>query len=214
MVGNAPLGVDFSDLVDNSAVVYRINDCKNYDGLSGQKTDIVLINNLGDSVPRYLVEKPFLNKEICAKSEKFVIVRDHEVHRQFLISTNQQRFLPMIEDQTTSIILENKIPLNKVVRYSGKFNLRVFNTLLDVRAKERISDELFIMPSTGMFAILHALTRWRSHGFEINLIGFAFSGWGGHPWSCEKKLCSDLHDGNHVVWHRTARPDEDAPGAA
>ncbi len=190
VIGNAKLKTDSSHIEDTSDMVMRINDCKNYDGLSGQKTDAVLVNNIGGSAESYVTGMPFKNNQICSKAKTFIIVRDYEVHREFRLSTKQE-FTVNFRDHKEEIVSSNGIPADKLEIFSKDFNVFVFNALLKMREGLPVQ-EPFLMPSTGMFAILYAVKLREIFELEAIMLGFKFQGWGGHPWSLEKRLCAGL----------------------
>ena len=191
VIGNAELLSNSTQFVDNSEVVIRINDCKNYTGLSGRKTDLVFVNNTGEPARRLVVNAPFQNQELFSHVDKFVFVRDIKVHRRFLLATEQERYLNLIDDHADEIVHHNEILSNRTDKLSKKFNLDVFRAIWQERKRRWIPGP-FIMPSTGIFAVMYAVGLKEMLGYDVTLIGFTFHGWKGHPWSSEKRLCAEL----------------------
>ena len=138
VIGNAELLSNSTQFVDNSEVVIRINDCKNYTGLSGRKTDLVFVDNTGEPARRLAVNAPFQNQELFSHVDKFVFVRDIKVHRRFLLATEQERYLNLIDDHADEIVHHNEILSNRTDKLSKKFNLDVFRAIWQERKRRWI----------------------------------------------------------------------------
>lgn len=192
VVGKALLRNDYRELVDSADCVIRINDCKNLNGRSGEKTNILCVNNIGAPAQRFLAEKPFKNMPICAKAERFLFVRDMPTHLQFLKETGQEDRRDLFVDHTAALVATNEIPPGKFGTLSAKFNRTVYHDLIRTWDDSGIAGEQFICPSTGIFAILLGLNHPAFRDCRKFLVGFEFKGWEGHPWRTEQTLVERL----------------------
>lgn len=216
IVGNAPLSIDYSDLVDSSDVVIRINNCKNYSAFSGKKTDYLFINNFGSPAQGYVENTSLLKNEICKKAERFFFVRNFDCHLEHLKKIGKVKLEKLLlTDYADQIVLSNRIDPEKLELLSHEFNTYVFDTINNFKInivfhylfytkkhsitssiknllKIFIFKERFTMPSTGVFAVLYAINEISKDGDELNLIGFTFEGWRGHGWEIERALIQEL----------------------
>ncbi|MBU3694719.1 MAG: hypothetical protein FGM40_07825 [Rhodocyclaceae bacterium] len=191
VVGNAPLTIDYSDLIDSSDVVVRMNECKNYSSFAGGKTTIICVNNMGPPAWRYAHDKSFQNSPLCRKADEYWFVRSMAVHEAFRAKYCPRYPREKIYDMTDIIIESNGLQSKICRRFSPYFNKIVFSVLIKAYLNNRSKGQWFVIPSTGFFAIQFILSEPSFQDFQKHLVGFGFEGWPGHPWRSEKKIVSD-----------------------
>lgn len=202
VVGSAPLQIDYGNLVDSSEIVVRFNDCKNFGGASGQRTDIIYVNNTGSPAMRYINERPFALKAYC-QSAVIWFVRDsstHHAHFNKVKSSFPRYPVTDLDDLSERIIGSNELQGKEIHRISRAFNEDIFKKL------SMLSKKPFICPSTGFFGLMHVLTNPAYKSCQVHALGFGFEGWKGHPWSAEKKLINNYVLSGRLTIHPNSLP--------
>ncbi|MFZ4554431.1 MAG: hypothetical protein ACOYNQ_07820 [Burkholderiales bacterium] len=191
IVGNALSPLDYSPLIDGAEKVLRFNECKQFGGRVGTKTDILCVTNTGLPARRYIEQRPFLSFD-AVRSAVVWFPRDSGAHLAHLKQINQTH--PRLDaevlerelrDLSDDIIAANDLSGCAIERFSSDINDRVFKELARLGAP-RLS-----IPSTGILALERIMKDPAFGDYRIHLLGFGFSGWNGHPWSAEKALVAD-----------------------
>jgi hypothetical protein len=200
IVGNAPLGYDYSALVDTADVVVRLNDCKRNLGRSGTKTTILCVNNTGVPARGYIAQAPVLTNPLCRGVDEFWFPRDSSTHRAWVSRIRPNRD-DEYEDLTDGIVAANRLQGKTLVRCSAAMNDALFTALQTIERGDGIPDGSFECPSTGMLAIAWSLMDPRFHAHRVVLVGFRFEGWEYHPWRAERRLVEEHVRSGRVVLH-------------
>jgi len=202
IVGSAPLDRDFSRFIENCDCVVRFNNCKNYGGFSGTRTDILFLSNSGDpAMHRTLAfllqdrtpdqvqrEMPYVHK---ANTVWFVRPRNPELleHLNSKIEDNVPMKAAEIgynrhgRDLAGEITRSLKIPEDKIRIVSPAFHSDIWERLISLGPTEAV------VPSTGIIGIETVLKDPMFKKYKQKfLLGFGWEGWIGHPWELEKKL--------------------------
>ncbi len=198
IVGSAPLKEDFSEFIDNCDCVVRFNNCKNYGGHSGVKTDLLILNSAGDrnvSVSLLDLLQPRTAAEIAADLP-------------FVTNAQQIWFIRPPAQALQHFYLTETDPQNRIVQSELK-NLEKFGNMADElvrhlgiprykvrkvtaaeyrdlwRALRRYGPTRAVTPSTGTVGIHLLLADPKFRSFEKHILGFTWEGWDGHPWALE-----------------------------
>lgn len=184
IVGNSPLSINYSKMIETADVVVRMNECKQYGGVHGYKTDIIYMTNTGAPARRFISERPFIKREWGQPAE-VLFVRDSLAHHEYFQGV--KNLFPdysesELDDLSDQIIEANQLGGRQVSRLSYDINKIILNKLA------ALSEKPFICPSTGILAIEHILSRLEFSGYQKHVVGLGFKGWVGHPWLAEKAL--------------------------
>lgn len=216
ILGNGPLSQNYSEFIDSSDIVIRINDCKNYGNLGGEKIDYLFVTNTGLVVRQILYNLSLINNEPFLKLKKIFIVRNLKSHSEHLELVKKSELKSRyLLDYTAEIIQSFRSSASKIESLSYNFNKNVFDNInyfpliiltryifLDPKVRRHFSvknlmrrfyyKRKFLMPSTGMFTIIYTIEKIMKAGDELHLFGFTFEGWHGHAWAVERALCNEL----------------------
>lgn len=214
IVGSAPLEYDYSTVIDSCECVVRFNNCKNYGGNSGTKTDIMVLNNCGNEhkqrtllhmlKPRSReaveLELPYLHQ---AKQVLFARPPTRELVKFISecvpvsspFKPTELHYLQYSKNLAQKISAAQRIPQEKLRPLPTlEFYSKLWYKLLTFGETEAV------MPSTGMLGIELILNTPLSQNFKIYIIGFTWQMWDGHPHQLEKMLIAQyvqdgqLHD--------------------
>jgi hypothetical protein len=200
IVGNAPLGYDYSGLVDAADVVVRLNDCKRYLGRSGTKTTILCVNNSGVPARGYIAQTPLLTNPLCGGVGEFWFPRDMHTHLRWVRRVRHDRDHEY-QDLTDGIVAANRLFTKTLVRGSAAMNDALYTTLQTIERANGVPDRSFECPSTGALAMAWALADPRFREHRVVLVGFRFEGWEGHPWRAERQWVDEHVRSGRVVLH-------------
>lgn len=214
IVGNAPLKYNFSEFIDSSDCVVRFNDCKNYGGHSGNKTDILILNNSGD--PEYYrtlsdLLKPRTRKEVersmpyVARANQVWFVRppsallsgfireripDSSPFKESELRQNRhQRDLAAEIAQALCIPREKIRPLRALDFYTA-----LWDKLLTYGTTEAVA------PSTGMLGVEMVLSDPQFGGYRKFVTGFNWEMWPGHPGELERRMITHYSDQGQLTF--------------
>ena len=205
IVGSAPLEKNLSPFINACDCVIRFNNCKNYGGDSGLKSDILFMSNSGDPANHPTLDfmlKERTSKEVehdlpyltRAKQVWFVRPPSAEISAFFRNRIPDSAPLKKTElqnnahgkDLAAEIVRAQKIPEEKVHQVSSELHESVWNKLL------RYGSTDAVMPSTGIVAIETILEDLQFAIYKkIYIAGFGWKGWAGHPWALERQLVED-----------------------
>jgi ribosomal protein L39E len=186
VIGNGKVNKDLSNIIDKSDVVVRFNNLDNYNLNTGTKITIwvlssnkILLTRLIEN-PKPIVDKAKLNNSI--KQELiFSIPTFFPVKTESQIEQNRKE-----RDYAVNQFL-NHFDLMKHPYSMIEFPI---NYLFDLQPEKWLSK--YQCPSNG-----YLITRFFADNpiysdYEINLVGFSWEGWEGHPWEFEKKYLEEM----------------------
>jgi len=186
VVGNAACSINYSGLIRRADLVLRFNECKQFGGNVGTRTDILCINNLGAPARRYVATRPLLHLEPVRSARLWFprhagVCLDH-VSRMMQAHPGLRPQWPDLDfqDYAAEIVTANDLGHCTAETFSKDLNTRVFRKL------EQAGAPPFFAPSTGMLALARVLEDPAFAGHRVHLVGFGFSGWPGHPWQAER----------------------------
>lgn len=200
-----PAGKNLSRFINACDCVVRFNNCKNYGGNSGSRTDVLFMSNSGD--PAVHVTLAFMLKDRTArevKQELPYIIKARQIWFVRPPSGQLSAFLKNripdtvrmknIEleynshgrDLAAEITRGQNIPEEKVKMVSPEFHAFVWDKLMKYGKTEAV------LPSTGIIGIETILgdSQFDVYGKKY-IVGFGWKGWEGHPWELERQLVAD-----------------------
>ena len=204
IVGSAPLRDDQSRFIDACDCVVRFNNCKNYGGNSGLKTDVLFLNPAGNPTAsktltfmlksrtedEVRVELPYLTtsshvwftRPSYAPLSRFIetYVDDSNCYKRMELEN-----CAFERDLAAEMIGALKIPDHKVHGISEEHFIRIWEKLVQLGPTDAI------IPSTGIVGVEIILRDETFSEYEKFIVGFGSYGWAGHPWKLERKLLKD-----------------------
>lgn len=186
VVGNAPLGNDYSRQIDASDIVFRFNTAPEYGRNGGRKTDVLFLMNSGKSMQKHLADPVFLDSELLREAGSIVLPYHPQIIRRYHPKPN---LLSRLKGRKADLTWE-------IIRAAGHLQKQV--TILPPSFYEGGCAELGIyeeerrnvFPSTGFLGILYAMRQFPSLERKISLYGFGWKGWKRHPWDAEREWVS------------------------
>jgi hypothetical protein len=186
IVGNGPVPDGAAAVIDAADLVIRFNDCRSC-GAGGDKTDIVAVCNTGRPALAMLGGGVWKTNAAVRQAHAIWCVRDagkFETLRPQLAVT-QPDLDDLCDDYTDGF------------RAFAKATGRNFHTV-PASTHERVDAGLrqfdagvYVVPSSGLIAIVEMLEHWQRPGDRVVLAGFGHAGWEWHPFAAEKKLVED-----------------------
>ena len=176
LVGNGP-STDIKDKARHAEAVVQINSCEHSQSIATDKTIAVFVANAGMEI-RDRIMGGLLAKRQHIPNAKLILAKNPAFYRlkgwaatlkkswmapHYRLSSGWEKFSwPM---QTVS--LTTTLTLEYLLRSRGMMPS--------------------LMPSTGMIAY-YSLLRSLRPGDSLDVTGFTFEGWEGHPWQIESQL--------------------------
>lgn len=208
-VGSAPLRRDFSGFIDSCDCVVRFNNCKNYGGNAGTKTDILVLNNAGN--PDTMRTLRFMLKPRTDEQVQAVLPYLHMANEVWFarppaafladfvktriqdgpLKDNELSELKPDRDLAAEISAAQRIPAEKTTPLpTPAFYTTVWDKLLKFGPTDAFA------PSTGIMGIEMLLADPRFTGWQKFVTGFGWKMWAGHPAMLERELVRQYSDRN------------------
>ncbi|PZO79303.1 MAG: hypothetical protein DI629_09555 [Mesorhizobium amorphae] len=184
IVGNGPLGRDWSAHVDAADFVLRFNEPKAGIGLSGTRTDRLMMANSGKPMQRRLRDPALIGSPIFRAAREVVLAYHPDIIQRFFPRPNVlSRIKGRRADWTWATILAFGRAGKTVSVLPRQF-------YLDGCAALGLSDATMreVFPSTGYFGVWDALERFPAAEWRIELVGFSWAGWRRHAWGDERSF--------------------------
>ncbi|MBN8954643.1 MULTISPECIES: hypothetical protein [unclassified Rhizobium] len=182
IVGNGKLERDIADIVDGAQFVMRFNEPNLTGGMSGERTDMIMLAASSKTLYRRMIEPDFLDNK-ALKAAKVVMLAYHpEIIRQYHPRPNIfQRLSGRRADWTMQAI--------KQLGKAGK-EIRIMppQTYMDGCSELGIAGPYMhqIFPSTGFLGIAYTLAKFPASEWDVKLCGFSWEGWKRHDWQKER----------------------------
>lgn len=180
VVGNGRLPRDLTDEVESADFVLRFNEPKESIGLSGVKTDMLMVNNSGKPMQRRLRDPGYFRSAIVQAAKEIVFPYHPHTIRTWMIHPNLlSRIRGRRSDWTLAAI--------EALGQAGK-EIRIMPPAFyeDACAELGIPREKMreVFPSTGYLGLRHIFHHLPTH--RVELCGFSWEGWKRHAWSDER----------------------------
>lgn len=188
IVGNGPLSRDFSDHVDTADFVIRFNEPKMSIGMSGVRTDRLIMANSGKPMQRRLNDAALIHSPIFHAARELMFA----YHPQIIASYFRK---PTLLSRIGGRRADWTLPAVEKFGGAGK-EIRIMPPQFyeqgcrNLGLPENKMREVF--PSTGYFGIWHALEHHRGEEWRIEICGFTWQGWQRHAWADERQWIAGL----------------------
>jgi hypothetical protein len=189
LIGNGPVKEDWSEAVDGCDHVFRFNFCTTDCARTGNRTDYLVINNVGRPAFEMLTRA----LPSCADGAEIVFGRNVETHFDYYERCGFDKYrLSLVSTEAAMVRCLGPRRWGRVD--AGDYN-QVFRRLIDLDGRAD-----FLMPSLG-FATLEIILTRRPEAV-VHLVGFTFEGWKGHPWEKERLLAERYERADRVRFWR------------
>lgn len=170
VVGNAADVLADASAIDAADCVIRFNNASGFGGRTGSRVTHLALVNRGGQMREWLADPDFTDRPVIRAAQAFILP---------FPMLPAERNLP---DQTcwTREILTLLQPLGKPIHIlSQALHERAWNVLAS-RCEGRPN------PSTGFLVTFAILLGRPSAAQPVDVWGFGFDGWPGHPWAAER----------------------------
>ncbi len=182
IIGNGPLPGDLSRQVDGADFVVRFNEPKKSIGMSGTRTDLLILATSGKPAQRRLTDPAFLQTPTFRAAREVMLAYHPSIIRRYHPKPNILSRLKGRQSDWTHETIE-------VVGNAGK-EIRIMPPQFylegckELGVREENLDRVF--PSTGFFGIWHMLKQCPAVDWNVLLCGFSWEGWKRHAWADER----------------------------
>jgi len=184
IVGNAPLPRDLSAEVDAADFVVRFNEPKQSIGMSGTRTDLLMLAATSKPMQQRLRDPGFIQTPTFQAAKEVMLAYHPSIIRKYHPRPNiLSRLKGRRADWTEQTI--------EVIGCAGK-EIRIMPPQFYLAGCRElgIAEENMrkIFPSTGFFGIWHMLGKCPEESWEAKICGFTWEGWKRHNWADERNL--------------------------
>lgn len=195
IVGNGPLSRNFSAEVDSADFVLRFNEPKQGIGLSGTKTDWLMMANSGKPMQRRLEDPKLVGSPIFQAAKEVIFAYHPSVVAQYFRKPNPlSRLGGRRADWTARALMQ--------FGGAGK-EIRIMPPQFYERGCRELgvpADKMHeVFPSTGFFGIWYALERHPAPEWVAELCGFTWQGWQRHAWADEQAWIAERVNQGRIV---------------
>lgn len=181
IVGNGEIGEKGRVATAKADFVIRFNECRSY-AASPCRTDVVAVCNTGRPGKRMGSDASWRALPAVRDTPEIWSARDPALFRDMRqpLASKHPELDDFCDDYTSLFEVFCTI--------SGKKHV-IINREIHALADDAItafSSSAYVVPSTGLVAIVETLRRFPSA--NIALTGFSHTGWAGHPFSVEKQI--------------------------
>jgi hypothetical protein len=186
IVGNGPISRDLSEVVDTADFVLRFNEPKAGIGLSGTKTDRIMMANSGKPMQRRLRDPHLTNLPIFRATKEIVFPYHPDIVARYFPQPN---FLSLLKGRRGDWTLQS---IEKFGRAGKEVRIMPPQFYLDGCKELGIPDHMMgkLFPSTGYFGIWHILNTFPLDEWRLEVCGFTWQGWQKHAWADERRWVS------------------------
>jgi hypothetical protein len=183
IVGNGPLSRNLAIEVDSADFVLRFNEPKAAIGMSGTRTDRLMMANSGKPQQRRLDDPAFVTSPVFLAAKELMFTYHPEIIRRYFRKPNPLSWLKGRRSDWTLAGIRKFGAAGKEIRIMPpQFYLGGCKELGIPSARMH---EVF--PSTGYFGIWHALETMPLKEWRIEICGFTWEGWRRHAWANERE---------------------------
>jgi hypothetical protein len=188
IIGNGPLSRDLSSVVDAADFTLRFNEPKMSIGLSGSRTDMLMLATSSKPMQRRLNDPGFLTNATFRAAREVMLAYHPSIIRTYHPKPNLLSRLKGRRSDWTARTID-------LVGAAGK-QVRVMppQFYLDGCAELGIPHDRLqsVFPSTGYFGIRYILQMVASESCDVRLCGFSWEGWKRHAWADERRWVEEM----------------------
>ncbi|MFK0164042.1 hypothetical protein [Rhizobium sp. NPDC090279] len=182
IVGNGNLERDISGIVDSAQFVMRFNEPNLAGGMSGERTDMIMLAASSKTLYRRLLDPDFLDNAALKAAEVLMLAYHPDIIRKYHPRPNIfQRLQGRRADWTMQAI--------ELLGGAGK-EIRIMppQTYIDGCKELGIAGPRMhkVFPSTGFLGIGYTLASFPASEWDVKLCGFGWEGWKRHDWQNER----------------------------
>ncbi|MCO7725383.1 glycosyltransferase family 29 protein [Brucella intermedia] len=182
IVGNAPLPRDLSAEVDSADFVVRFNEPKQSIGMSGTRTDLLMLATSSKPMQRRLSDPDFLQTPTFKAAKEVMLAYHPSIIRKYHPRPN---FLSRLKGRRSDWTMQTI----EIIGSAGK-EIRIMPPQFYLAgckelgiAEENLSKTF---PSTGFFGIFYMLGKCPQESWNVKICGFTWEGWKRHAWGDER----------------------------
>ena len=183
IVGNGQLAADLSPVVDSAEFVMRFNEPKLSVGLSGTRTDLLMLATSSKPMQRRLNDPAFFESPTFKAAEAVMLVYHPAILRTYHPKPNILSRLKGRRSDWTQQTIERVGGAGKEIRIMPPQFYKAGCTTLGL--SEASMHRVF--PSTGFFGLYYCLQTFPAEQWDIKLCGFSWEGWKRHSWDAERQ---------------------------
>lgn len=196
VVGNGALSRDFSAEVDSADFVIRFNEPKASVGMSGTRTDRLVMANSGKPMQRRLNDPKLVGSTIFQAAGEILFAYHPAIIARYFRKPNLLSRLKGRRADWTLAAIEKFGGAGKTIRIMPPQFYDAGCRALGV-PPERMHE---VFPSTGFFGIWHALGEFPAPEWRMEVCGFSWQGWQRHAWADERRwIDARVADGRIVL---------------
>ncbi|NLR99638.1 hypothetical protein HGP17_22690 [Rhizobium sp. P38BS-XIX] len=183
IIGNGKLERDLSEIVDNADFAMRFNEPKASIGMSGSRTDVLMLAASSKPMQRRLTDPGFLTSPTFKAAKEVVLAYHPDIIRKYHPKPN---FLSRLKGRKSDWTLRTI----ELVGGAGK-EIRIMppQFYVDGCAELGVTEGRMsqVFPSTGFFGIRYVLSMLPADEWDVKLCGFSWEGWKRHAWMDERR---------------------------
>ena len=183
IVGNGCLAQDVSAVVDSADFVLRFNAPKLSVGLSGSRTDLLMLATSSKPMQRRLDDPAFFTSPTFMAAKAVMLVYHPAILRRYHPKPNLLSRLKGRRSDWTQQTIERVGAAGKEICIMPPQFYQAGCAALGLGE----ADMYRVFPSTGFFGLYHCLQRFPPDQWDIKLCGFSWEGWKRHSWDGERR---------------------------
>lgn len=183
IIGNGQVSADLSDFVDSAEFVVRFNEPKLSIGLTGSRTDLLLLATSSKPMQRRLRDPGFLASPTFQAAKEVMLAYHPSIIRNYHPKPNALSWLKGRRSDWTRQTIEHVGAAGKPIRIMPP------QFYVEGCAELGLSETEMhhVFPSTGYFGISYCIQTFPAAEWDIHLCGFSWEGWKRHAWDGEKR---------------------------
>lgn len=187
LVGNAPEIGDHSRAIDGASCVVRFNNAAGFGGPAGARVTLLALVNRGGQARAWVEDEGFLDRPVIRQARSYLLAFPE-------LSPDEEG---AHERVCWTAPLRDKLAHRPV---------HVLPSALHDHARRQLAPRVSGTPnpSTG-FLVALAILEERSPSLPpIDVYGFGFAGWSGHPWDAERDWFTACSEAGRLRLHPPA----------
>lgn len=187
IVGNAPPTSDLADCIDSADFVIRFNRPQGFGAENGERIDLLCLINSGGQAEEWLQQRTLTQEGYFKASRSILFPND---------PTILDRYHPQsIELADGGASSHSTDALRQWIEAAGKpvdvvSQAQYLQTFASLGLHRHELSKCWL--SSGILATAYALARAGEHD-QVEIYGFSWCGWEGHPWAQEKQWYAAAH---------------------
>lgn len=183
IVGNGPVSRDLSAEIDAADFVVRFNEPRVSLGMTGSKTDLLMLATSAKQMQQWLRDPAFLNSPIFRNAPQLMFAFHPSIIRRF---HHQPNLLSRLKGRRADWTMQ---AIDVFGRAGKEIRIMPAQSYFEVCAELGIGEDRMktTFPSTGFFGIWLALRRFPAEQWNVRICGFSWEGWKRHDWAAERR---------------------------